>query len=201
MKSGISINLFRICILVLIIFEFLNYFGALHFVLDFTWLGLIVTSFLAWIVVEIVIYYFFHITKKQLPFWILLLILLMVYLDALADVRNLYSQYSWFDQFLHFFSGLAIFSVLFYIFYYLEKAKVLKMGVFGISLLAVCLTVMLGVFYELEEYFEDVINGSNRLGDGFDTANDMMLCLLGALIMMLVINLIFKFKNKKISLH
>lgn len=49
------------------------------------------------------------------------------------------------------------------------------------------LSVVIQVVYELEEYVEDLLTGSNRLGDGFDTANDLMLGLFGAMLGALVI--------------
>ncbi len=52
------------------------------------------------------------------------------------------------------------------------------------------------VFYEIEEYLEDILTGSNRLGDGFDTANDLALGILGGILAAI---LILKFPKLSIS--
>ena len=189
--------IFRFLISILIIFELLNFFKILNFDLDFSWLGLVITSGVAWIFIELLNYWFYKKTKKKLPLWGLILVVVLLYLDALADMFHFYSRFAWYDQFLHFSSGVAIAAVLFYVFWELQKVKVFKMGVLGTTTLIVCVSVMLGVLYEWEEYFEDLIFGSNRLGDGFDTANDLMLCFLGGIIIFTIVNIFFRYKNKK----
>jgi uncharacterized membrane protein YsdA (DUF1294 family) len=46
-------------------------------------------------------------------------------------------------------------------------------------LLALGINVIVAVLYEVEEYLEDFFTLSQRLGDGPDTANDMMVNLIG----------------------
>ena len=53
--------------------------------------------------------------------------------------------------------------------------------------MALCLNVLFAVLYEIEEYSEDFFYGTNRLGDGPDTANDLMLNLIGGAIIILAI--------------
>ncbi|MBU0731792.1 hypothetical protein KKC88_02830 [Patescibacteria group bacterium] len=189
--------IFRILISILILFELLNFFKILNFELEFTWLGLVITSCVTWLIIELLNSWFRKITKKQLPLWGLLIIIVLLYLDALADMFHFYSAFSWYDQFLHFASGIAIAANLLYVFWELQKAKVFKMGLVGTTTLTLCVSVMFGVLYEWEEYFEDLIFGSNRLGDGRDTANDLMLCFLGGIIVFAAVNLFYKYKLKK----
>jgi hypothetical protein len=46
----------------------------------------------------------------------------------------------------------------------------------------VAFATMLATLYEVTEYTEDFITGSHRLGDGFDTVNDLVLGMVGGLL-------------------
>lgn len=195
-KINIPLQITRILFAFLIIFELLNHWHILDFELDFTWLGLFITAVACWVILELTNSLFCKATHRHLPWFILLIGAGFVYADALADILHLYQNFDATDKILHFSAGLYIASTLNYIFYYLEKAKMFKMAPFGISLMSICFTTMFAVFYELEEYFEDIIHQTNRLGSGPDTANDMMLAFLGACLVALIINIYFKYFKK-----
>lgn len=179
-------NLGRLGFLGWIVFELLNWQGVLHFTLDFTWGGLVLTASVVWIVLEIISGRLKKATGQPLPWFVLLAAVLSVSVDALGDLRHWYSGYAWYDQLAHAIGGgVAGIMVFTSIWQLVQAGKVLipkwLTGVFGLSI-----AVMLGAFYELEEYLEDVITGSHRLGDGFDTANDILMNTIGAIVFILV---------------
>ncbi|MFH1537041.1 MAG: hypothetical protein ABID45_03575 [Patescibacteria group bacterium] len=185
----------RIFTPLLIIFEVLNYIRFFKFEVDYTWLGLIVSAFGMWALLEIANYYSLKKLKQKLPIFITILALIMLYLDAFGDMLHFYSTFIWYDQLMHFVGGTVMAIGTYYIFYKFRQVKIFKTGNLGISILTICSTTAIGVIYEWEEYFEDVINTTNRLGDGPDTANDMMLCFFGAVIVSIIISLYLKYKK------
>jgi len=185
----------RIFTPLLIIFEILNYIRVFKFEVDFTWIGLIISAFGMWALLEIANYYSLKHLKQKLPVFMSILGLIMLYLDAFGDMLHFYSTYIWYDQLMHFTGGAVMGIAIYYFFYKIRQKKIFKTGNLGISILTVCLATSIGVVYEWEEYFEDVINATNRLGDGFDTANDMMLCFLAATSVSIIISLYLKYKK------
>jgi uncharacterized membrane protein YjdF len=61
-------------------------------------------------------------------------------------------------------------------------------------------SVLFAVLYEMQEYLEDVFSGSHRLGDGPDTANDLLLNLIGGLVTVLLVTgfRYYRSRNKKV---
>jgi len=51
--------------------------------------------------------------------------------------------------------------------------------------------------YEIEEYLEDYFTGSHRLGDGLDTAEDLMFNIVGGLVVLSIIVIYLKIKEKR----
>lgn len=182
----------RLAFLSLLIFESLNWFGILHHQLDFTWLGLVITVGVVWVGLEMISWYLRHSTNRGLSGIIYLLAFLMILLDALGDINHLYSRFTWYDQLAHFVGGGAVGGIIISIYNHLARTGKIVLGKFGRLVSALGVTVLLGVFYELEEYLEDVITGSHRLGDGFDTANDLLLNFLGALLIITIITIFRK---------
>ena len=71
----------------IITFEALNWLKILNFSLDFSWLGLIGTAAVIWLILEI---------SDFFTGYIWLVVLAGVYLDALSDIFNFYSRFeSW----------------------------------------------------------------------------------------------------------
>ncbi|MFA5135409.1 MAG: hypothetical protein WC505_06525 [Patescibacteria group bacterium] len=161
-------------------FELLNYAGVLDFTLDFTWLGLFVTAFFVWLAVEFVSYRVKKSTGNPLPWFVFAGALFSVSFDALGDTMHWYNKFDWYDQAGHL-CGTAMAALLsFNALWLLKKSGKIALSPWLVGLFAFTIASTLGVFYELEEYIEDLITGGNRFGDGPDTGNDMLLNTIGA---------------------
>lgn len=186
----------RFLMLGLFIFELLNWSRILEYSSYYTWRGLVFTTIVVVAMVEIG---YFILKKKydiRLKNWVYLVVVFQLYFDALGDTFHMYEK-SWYDQVAHFMGGFFIMLIIWQIMHQLHEKKILQLKLKGQLLFAMSLTWTLGVAYELEEYIEDLIFGSNRLGDGFDTANDMLMNGSGSLIMLFIILIIFKIKTSK----
>ena len=84
-------------------------------------------------------------------------------------------------------AGSLIALMLYFIFHQLNFSISLRCKL----LFVFCILSTLGTIYEIEEYLEDVFFHSNRLGDGYDTANDLLMNNSGAFITLLIIYLIW----------
>lgn len=185
-------TLARLSILFLFTFEVLNWVRILHYSLDFTWFGLIITAVIAWTIIECLNYYFIRRTGHGLPGAVMLIAGLALYIDALGDILRFYSTYSWYDQTAHLANSVAVAAVALTI---LLRKKI-NFGRMGTGILSISIATSFGVLYELEEYLEDYFTGSNRLGPGTDTVDDLLWNLIGALI---IVVLYFTFKHKEIN--
>jgi len=199
MNNKISINFARILFIGIIIFEFLNYFKILKFKLDFTWLGLILTAGLIWMLIEGINYFLktrcrrlFHPMTWFSAFFI-------ISLDMLGDILHFYSTYGWYDRILHFTGSVATSIIILSVFIAVNSSGIHKMGDFLIYYLTFTSIIALGVFYELEEYFEDYFTLSNRLGDGLDTMNDIFLEVLGVAAVISLVIIIKKIRKRTSS--
>jgi len=170
----------RILLLSLIGFESLNFLGVLPFATYFSWIGLLVTSVGALIVLEVV-YYLFRKSRVILPTLPYIISSISLWFDAFGDVARLYGKFGWYDQAAHIIGGVAIMSVAIAMFaHYREKHKISLALMLFISISFVGL---FGSVYEIEEYLEDrYYHGEQkRLGDGPDTADDLLMNFLGGL--------------------
>lgn len=173
----------RVAFLGLIIFELLNQFNILHFTLDFTWFGLALTSVVAWASLEIALRVFTGAHAHHFHFGaIFAVVAVMTYVDALGDILHLYSKISFYDQIAHFSGGAFIAIVFAIIIHHLDRLNIITLGRFAKATFIIALTALGGSLYEIEEYLEDYFRGSNRLGDGPDTANDIMLAIIAAVL-------------------
>ncbi len=100
-------------------------------------------------------------------------------MDVLGDIKYFYATYSWYDQLAHFLCGAVAMTVILTIFLQFKQRYTFPL----IAVIIICLSgvSLLGSLYELEEYLEDTFHHQIqfRLGDGPDTANDIMLNLIG----------------------
>jgi len=187
----------RLLLAGLILFELLNEFNVLHYTLDFTWFGLAITSIIAWIVLEISS----HLLKKScgelMNFWAMMMVVGVIYVDALGDILHFYGRFGWYDQMAHFVGGAAVAGLIFNIVWCLCSCQKIRLGNLGIGFITIAATAFISTLYEIEEYLEDYFTGSRRLGDGFDTANDLMLGIVGAIIIVLIINIVLSLYSKK----
>lgn len=180
----------RILFTALLLFELLNGFGVLHVPLDFSWFGLIVTGAVAWGMVEVL---FGSGERKDHLATALMVAFGGVLLDAAGDVFHLYARINWYDRALHLLSGVASA----YLVYLLIRKKAFLKGVL-LWVMTIGAANLLGSLYEIEEWLEDAfVHGRVlRLGDGPDTADDLLMNILGAVILMGIITIYEKRKEK-----
>lgn len=149
-------NIARLGFLAWLVFEFLNLIGLLHMSLDFSWLGLMLTSGFVWGVIEISSWQVKKVSGKPLPWSAFLLPLISVSFDAFGDTHHLYSSYEWYDKVAHVIGGGMAALVAFFVFWRLVESGRINLGKKLTAFIAICISSGLGVLYELEEYLEDV---------------------------------------------
>ena len=109
-----------------------------------------------------------------------------------GDVKRFYGTYSWYDQAMHLCGGAATAFAGWSLFKDILEPDSLKIHHWLAAVLGFGVGVFGGALYEIEEYSEDVLTSSHRLGDGFDTANDLLLDILGAAIILCIALFIYK---------
>lgn len=183
----IVINFARLLFAGLIIFELLNFFKILQFNLQYTWLGLVITSAAAFALLELVAFKYKRLKGDYLHWLIWLIVVAGLGLDAFGDFFHFYGKYGWWDQTVHFFVSAVVCFTLFTVIsaFWIDKFKfslLLKTGRLKLSLLLAATSAMsLSALYEIEEYTEDVFFHTNRMGPGADTSNDLVCNLAGIL--------------------
>ena len=121
------------------------------------------------------VYWFFKSKHGfTLPFYVVWLAALGVWFDAAGNFAHLYHNIIWWDNLAHAVGSAALALALFIILYELNKRGKIKLGLFGLSLFTLSLTVFFSVLYEISEYFGDLLTESNRITDKFDTVSDLM---------------------------
>jgi hypothetical protein len=173
----------RIILVTIIVVEALAALDIVPIETQFTWKGLIMQSVVVLILIEAANKY---IERKKFDIAIgpgAFLVTLQIAVDATGDMAHLYARFIWFDQLLHFTGGFVISFIttgMYRALFEKQRVKPLPRGEIIVSGLGVG---MIGaMIYEGEEYLEDLLTGSNRLGDGFDTADDIVFDLLGGLL-------------------
>lgn len=199
----VVINFTRLFFAGLIIFEILNYLKILQFNLQYTWLGLIITSTVSLIILEITAYRYKEKKGHFLHWSIWLIVVAGLSLDAAGDFFLLYGKFDWWDQVVHLFnSAMVCFTLLTVInAFWIDKFRfslLFKTGRLKLSLLlASSITMSLGALYEIEEYVEDLIFHTNRLGPGTDTADDLFMNLIGIAITVAIITTYYLITHKR----
>lgn len=187
----------------LTLFELMGWTGVISFTVQFTWRGLVITSLVAIALLEIIAYRYAQLKRLTLHWSVWLALLVTLLFDAAGDMFFLYNRFNWWDQTAHFFvSAVACFTLFVIInafltdpfsFKFLWRSQRSRLA----SLLAFTCTLSLGVLYEIEEYLEDSMYGTSRLGPGTDTANDLLNNSLGALMVILLITIYYFIFHKK----
>lgn len=195
MMRGQIAFVWRVVLIPLIAFELLAVLGVFAIDLDYTLLGLFLTSSTVLIGLEITYSQMQKRLQQTLCWWAVFPVLFTTVFDAAGDFLHWYSQYPLYDAALHFVGSFAAAAFLWNVFtasFQPQRDRALLVW----STFTTAVT--LGVFYELEEYIEDMVTGGNRLGDGPDTANDLLLNVLGALTIvgLVVLFRIFKRRTK-----
>lgn len=191
------INLARILFACLVIFEFLNFAKIITLNTQYTWLGLCVTALVSFALLEWTNARYVRLKGEPLPWFMWLVVVAALSLDASGDFFFLYARHTWWDQFVHFGVSATITYLMFisvgaFWIDHLQFALLFKKGRVRLALfLAAASTISLGTLYEIEEYLEDVMFHTNRSGGSLDTANDLTMNLLGVLFAAVLISLIY----------
>lgn len=164
-------------------FEGLNWAGVLGLTLDFSWLGLIVTATAVIALLEGSAFLLKRATGRGLHPAVYFAGAASLLVDAAGDMGHFYNRFDWYDQVAHFVGGAVVGLVTFNVLWQLERAGRIRLGAWLRGTFVVAMGAFLGSLYEIEEYLEDAWKWHRqvRLGDGPDTANDMLLNVLGAL--------------------
>jgi hypothetical protein len=186
----------RLVFLGLLSFEGLNLVGILKFTLEFSWLGLFVTALFVWLGLEFLAHFSRKRYQYNFPIFVFLIPTFNVLLDAIGDTFYLYSKFLWYDQLMHFLGGAAGAAIIFFILHEIFLRRKINLSAKFIAFVAFLASNFFGILYELEEYFESFFLHNNRLGDRFDTPDDLFFNMVGALIGILIILAIIKFGKK-----
>lgn len=199
LMEKIILYIIRFIFLGLISFESANLFGFLKFTLAFSWLGLVLTAAAVWFALEFLNHYSKKKYQYQLPVFIFLIPTFNILFDALGDIFGWYGKFLWYDQVAHFLSGLAAAVVIFFILKgILSRRKIILSQKF-IAFISFLIANFFGILYEIEEYSESFFLHNNRLGDRFDTPNDLFFNMMGALAGVLLTVLIVRAKKEKLK--
>lgn len=191
-----NLHALRLAFAILLSVEFLSALRVLRVTLDFTWLGLLITSSAVWIGLELVHRSLHRKHHRALPLHLWWLAFFAVAFDAFGDINRWYSAYGWYDRAAHLIaSGIAA-VILFHLLRALLHQDTEKHHPRLALILSFTSVATLGVLYEVEEYLEDVINLTNRLGDAFDTVEDLIFNILGAGLVLLLYD---HFRNPRLG--
>ena len=94
-------------------------------------------------------------------------------------MAHFYGRYGWYDQAMHLVGGGVVMAIVLAVF---SKVSIrFELPIAAVLVLAIGLVALFGSFYEIEEYLEDRFYHGHtvRLGDGPDTADDLMWNLVG----------------------
>lgn len=163
----------------LFLFELANYVGILHFQVDYTWFGRLVSTGTVFGVLLALDFFFSKKLNSFLPARVWLCGALLIIGDFSGDFFGLYKGWDQYDQLVHFLGGPILVGAFIAIFEALSRIQAWRHPGYVTYLLALGTSAIWAVLYEAEEYIEDLIFHSNRLGDGPDTANDLLMNLVG----------------------
>lgn len=184
----------------LFIFELLNWIGILNFSLEFTWLGLMLTSGAVWLACELIVKSFSH---DELPARTQGLTFIgaaiPIYADALADMNRWYGAIRHYDKYMHFLGGAAAAGLVMFVIYAYAKKKRPTFIVSNnwVAWISFFIAVSLGVLYEFEEYLEDYFTGSHRSGGSWDSVGDLIFDTLGGILVIGTVWIILRLRKKK----
>lgn len=171
----------------LFIFELLNYIGILPFTVTYTWLGRWVSTVFVFCVLFFLDYVFKKYAEAELPGIIWFSGLLIIMIDFFGDVLQLYTRWEYYDSIAHFLNGPLVTGPLIIFFSRVGSALHWRIPHFLVYFLAFSTNVILAVLYEIEEYAEDLFSLSNRLGDGMDTGNDLLMAVWGSCLTIVIV--------------
>lgn len=194
MNNSLFINLSRFGFIAVLLYEIFRW-KFFRGQVVFTWEGLMLTIGLVWIAMEAIFYY---LDKNKINFSpsSFLMAFFSLSLDAFGDMYGLYDSFSpWFDKIAHLTGGGV---VAFIVYDILRNVRIRNQNSFSekwLLVLTVAIAFLVGFGYEWIEYIEDVFYWGYqiRLGDAYDTIDDMQLNLLGSI---LAVSIFKKYKQK-----
>ena len=212
-----ALRTIRLLFAALLIFEFLNWIGALHFEVKFTWLGLIITGGGVYGFIEFLNHYLKKHHQAGLYWVAYLLGFVPVLYDAAGDMFRFY-DFWWYDVIAHFLGSAAAAGIIFVFFRVLRRTNFVNWYLGTRMFFAFTTAVALGVLFELEEFGEDLLTCyhrdlipfiadkllpcGQRFGDAYDTGADLFYDVLGGIAAVLAAWVIakiskFKFQSSK----
>jgi hypothetical protein len=144
-----------------------------------------------------------HRTKIDWPSEFEVMIVTFIFASIyLGEIHSFYARFWWWDELLHFISGLIIALIAFTLVWILNKeSKVrMKLGPGFIALFTFCFALASGAVWEIIEFIIDIItkNAYAMQEDGIlDTMTDLILDALGALIVSVMGYIYLKKKGLK----
>lgn len=185
--SNIMIWLSRAVFASLVVFELLNFLKIIELNTQYTWLGLLLTAIFSFLGLEVAAYRYKRLKGEDLHWSAWLIVTAALSLDAFGDFFHLYGKFDWWDRLVHFGVSAALCFLVFIVitafwldhfqFNLLFRTGRVRLAMF----MAATSTLSISVLYEIEEYTEDLIFGTNRLGPGIDTADDLLMNALGVM--------------------
>lgn len=173
----------------LFFFELANLLGILTFNVEYTWRGRVISTAFVFCVATFLDWILQKYARIRLHGMVWFAVITLILIDFSGDVSSLYARWRWYDQVAHFLGGPILVGTFFCV--YEDLAPILKWNHPRYVTLGMAYgtSVVLAVLYEMEEYIEDIIFHSQRLGDGPDTANDLLMNLVGGLVTVVGISL------------
>jgi len=158
-------------------------------------LALVMTVVFSGIIYLVVYLYLARKFQIILPAFTALAIVLGVLLDAMGNFLHLYGNVGWWDDVAHFLGTVMVTIVIFTILYLLNKERKIKIGKFAMGLFTVSVSMLLATFYEITEYWGDLVFEIHRIGERYDTVSDLNWNFFGALLVT-ILGLVFFRKRK-----
>ena len=162
-------------------FELANAVGALSFAVDYTWRGRVISTAFVAAVLWGLDRAFRRRLAVPLPATVFACASLLIAIDFFGDIFHFYTRWAWYDQVAHGLGGAILACAFLAIFRAAAAATFPRLPDAVLAVAAVGVQAILASAYEVEEYLEDYFYRTNRLGDGPDTANDIMLGLVGSI--------------------
>ncbi len=183
--------LIRTIFLSLSSFDFLNSIKVFHLPISFPWLVLFLICLGSWLFWE-------KVYKKRFNFPTIMggLFAFQLSADTLGNALYLYRKFDWYDKFTHFTGGATVGALIILTLSYLSKKNQWRISLKTLIIFAVSLSLLLGVFYELWEFFAySVLHYRFVITGVTDTAHDLLFDFLGATTSILVLTAILKKKG------
>lgn len=184
MYNKTLVNIFRAGFVFILLVEIFGW-KVLNASVNFTWQGLILTVVIFLILIEIAFRTLARKFGSQVSWMSYAAGFVSLSLDAAGDIFHFYSRFSpWYDKSLHFIGGAVGAIIIYDILRIIHSARPADFSRKWMAVLAISLTFFFAFGYEWLEYIEDVAYWKRpmRLGDAYDTIDDMQLNFLGILL-------------------